>query len=100
VEAIKLVEGGLSARCDEVWLIECPPAVQRRRLAGRGMEAADIKRRLAAQGDDLAARLAQHADRRIDTSGDMERLRERVEDALAEVLAPRFAGPLFGPVER
>jgi dephospho-CoA kinase len=100
VEAIKLVEGGLAERCDEVWLIECPPDVQRARMAGRGMSDEDIERRLATQGADLAERLAPSAHRRIDTSDSIESIRERVEDALADVLAPRFAGPLFGPVER
>ncbi len=100
VEAIKLVEGGLAAACDEVWLIECPEAVQRERLADRGMETADIDRRLAAQGADLARRLAPHAHRRFDTNAPMEEIRECVEDALADVLAPRFAGPLLGPLER
>jgi len=100
VEAIKLIEGGLTRRCDEVWLIECPAPVQRERLAGRGMHGDDIDHRVAAQGSDLAERLADEADRRIDTSGSTESLRERVEDALAEVLAPRFAGLPWGPVER
>ena len=45
-------------------------------------------------------RLAPHAHRRIDTRGTKGEVRERVEDALADVLAPRFAGPLYGPVER
>jgi dephospho-CoA kinase len=74
--------------------------VQRERLAGRGMDVADLERRLATQGLDLAERLAEHASRRFDTSGTTTELRERVEDALAEVLAPRFAGPIWGPVER
>jgi dephospho-CoA kinase len=100
VEAIKLVEGGLAARCDEVWLIECGPEIQRERLIGRGLDAADAERRLATQGTDLAARLAEHATRRLDTSGTKEDVRESVEDALADVLAPRFAGPIWGPVER
>ncbi len=100
IEAIKLVESGLAARCHEVWLIECPAGVQRQRLALRGMDAADIERRLAAQGPDLAERLAPHADRRIDASGSRESIRECVEDALADVLAPRFAGLPWGPVER
>jgi dephospho-CoA kinase len=100
VEAIKLIEGGLAERCDEVWLIDCPAQVQRERLAGRGMETSDIERRLGAQGAGLSERLAGHADRRFDTSGSKESIRERVEDALADVLAPRFAGPLLGPVER
>ena len=69
IEAIKLVEGGLAERCHEVWLIDCEPAQQRERLARRGMDAADVERRLAVQGPDLAERLAPHAQRRIDTSG-------------------------------
>ena len=100
IEAIKLVEGGLADRCDEVWLIECAPDDQRERLAGRGMEASDIDQRISAQGADLVDRLAAHADRRIDTSGSIGSIRERVEDALADVLAPRFAGLPWGPVER
>jgi dephospho-CoA kinase len=100
VEAIKLVEGGLAGRCDEVWLIECPPDVQRERLAMRGLAADDVARRMDAQGADLAERLALHATRRFDTSGTRETIRERVQDALADLLAPRFGGPIWGPVER
>jgi dephospho-CoA kinase len=100
IEAIKLVEGGLAARCDEVWLIDCPADVQRDRLVGRGMDADDVERRLAAQGAALADRLSQHADRRIDTAGSRESIRECVEDALADLLAPRFSGLPFGPVDR
>jgi dephospho-CoA kinase len=100
VEAIKLIEGGLAQRCDEVWVVECPADVQRRRLAERGLDPADVDRRLAAQGSDLADRLGAAADRRFDTSASIETIRERIEDALADVLAPRFAGPIWGPVER
>ena len=74
--------------------------MQRQRLAARGMDEADVERRLAAQGEDLAARLAPDSDRRIDASGSRESIRECVEDALADVLAPRFAGLPWGPVER
>lgn len=100
IEAIKLVEGGLAGRCDEVWVIDCSADVQRLRLAGRGMDVTDVELRLAAQGGDLAERLAAHADRRIDTDDRIENIRECVENALADVLAPRFAGPIWGPVER
>ncbi len=62
VEAIKLVEGGLAALCDEIWLVTCDPETQRARLAGRGMAAADAERRIAAQGD-LVERLRPHATR-------------------------------------
>src|SRR5687767_8620655 len=57
VEAIKLVEGGLADRCDEVWLVDCSEATQRARLAKRGTAADDVARRLATQGPDLVARL-------------------------------------------
>lgn len=93
IEAIKLVEGGLAARCDEVWLIECSPKTQRRRLADRGATPEDVKRRLAAQGEDLGGRLAGELAsgpplRRLSTEGSLAQLREAVEDALADALAP------------
>lgn len=100
IEAIKLIEGGLARRCREVWVIDCSAADQRGRLLARGLPEADMERRLAAQGPDLAERLARRADRRIVTSGSLERVRERVEDALADVLAPVFPGLPIGPVER
>lgn len=90
IEAIKLVEGGLAGRCDEVWLIECSPEVQRDRAIGRGLAPDDLERRLATQGPGLADRLAPSATRRISTDGTVEETRERVEDALAEALAPRL----------
>lgn len=96
VEAIKLIEAGLAEECDEVWLVECGSADQRARLAGRGMAADDIERRIHAQGADLAERLAPHATRRIDTSGTVEQIRERAEEALAEALAPVVSPLPFG----
>lgn len=87
IEAIKLVEGGLAERCDEVWLVECGPQDQRERLAGRGMAADDVERRLFAQGSDLVERLSPHASRRVSTDGSLEDTQARVEDALAEALA-------------
>lgn len=93
IEAIKLVEGGLADRCDEVWLVECAPETQRQRLAARGVSPEDAERRLATQGPDLAGRLADllrgRTDsatriRRLSTEGSIEDLRERVEDTLAD----------------
>jgi dephospho-CoA kinase len=95
VEAIKLVEGGLAARCDEVWIVACSPATQRARMSGRGATPDDIERRLRTQGEDLAARLAEQlgeqpgggpAIRLISTEGSLDTTREAVEDALAEAL--------------
>jgi dephospho-CoA kinase len=88
IEAIKLVEGGLADRCDDVWLVECSVAEQRERLLARGMAPADLERRIAAQGPDLIARLASRATRRVSTSGTLAETRDRVEDALADALAP------------
>jgi dephospho-CoA kinase len=50
VEAIKLVESGGSARCDELWVVVAAERVQLARLAGRGMAEAEARRRMAAQG--------------------------------------------------
>ncbi len=93
VEAIKLVEGGLAQRCDEVWLVECDPSTQRQRLAGRGATDDDIERRVTAQGARLGDRLAEALVggppvRRLTTDGSVDETRSRVEDALADALAP------------
>jgi len=86
VEAIGLVDGGLAAECDEVWLVECDQASQRDRLAGRGAEPQDAARRIAAQGD-LVARVAPLATRRVDTSGAIRDTRALVEDSYRAALA-------------
>lgn len=88
IEAIKLIEGNLAERCDEVWLVECSPADQRQRLLDRGMAPDDLDRRIASQGSDLVERLAARATRRVSTSGSLMATRTRVEDALADALAP------------
>lgn len=80
IEAIKLVEGGLAELCDEVWLVTCDPEVQRARLTGRGLMAADADQRVAAQGD-LPGRLRSAATRTIDTSGDEVATNRIVEEA-------------------
>jgi len=95
VEAIKLVEGGLADRCDEVWIIDCTPATQRARLLGRASSADDIDRRLATQGSDLANRLAAQLEgrarvRRLSTDGSLDDTREIVEELLAEALDRRL----------
>lgn len=99
VEAIRLVEGGLADRCDEVWLIDCTPDTQRRRLRDRGMDESDVEQRIAAQGERLTDRLADQLVgrvpvRRIVNEGPPEQTRERVEDALAEAMAPLVPGDL------
>jgi dephospho-CoA kinase len=80
VEAIKLVEGGLAAICDEVWLVLCDATAQRDRLIARGADAADMDARIAAQSD-IVDRLLPAATRVIDTSGTVDETRAAVEVA-------------------
>ena len=86
VEAIRLVDGGYVDLVDEVWLVTCPPEVQRARLAARGLDPAEAERRTAAQTD-LLARAAAQANRRIETGGTLRDTETAVEEALAAALA-------------
>ncbi len=86
IEAIKLVEGGLAAQCDEVWLVTCEAATQRERLLGRGETADDASQRLAAQAD-LADRLRGAATRVVDTSGGLDATRRLVAGAWAAAVS-------------
>jgi dephospho-CoA kinase len=92
VEAIKLVEGGLAALCDEVWLVTCDAGEQLERLLARGtIGAADAQARIAAQGG-LGERLAPAATRVIDTSGTAAEAHERVGAAWRAALEGYGAG--------
>ncbi len=86
IEAIKLVEGGLAAMCDETWLVTCDPAVQRERLIARGASPDEADQRMAAQAG-LVDRLRPAATRMLDTSGGVEETRAMVAAALHEALA-------------
>jgi len=85
IEAIKLVEGGLAAICDEVWLVTCESTVQRARLVSRGTPPADADQRIAAQRD-LVERLTRLASRVIDTSSGPADVRRLAETALEKAL--------------
>ncbi len=92
IEAIKLVESGLVALCDETWLVTCTPGEQLARLAGRGVAPDDAARRIAAQGD-MAARLAPLVTRVIDAGGDGAAAEERAAAAYGAALARADAPP-------
>ena len=81
IEAIRLIEGGLAARCDEIWLVACDRPTQRERLRRRGMEADDAERRIAAQAD-ISERLAPVATRIIRTDGPLEAVLAATDEAL------------------
>lgn len=84
VEAIKLVEGGLAATCDEVWFVTCDAPIQRGRLRERGLAREDAERRIASQRH-LRDRVEPVATRRIDTSGSLADTRAQVNRAWASV---------------
>jgi dephospho-CoA kinase len=88
IEAIKLVEGGLAATCDEVWLVTCEPALQRERLIARGTPPEVADERIAAQAG-LVERVSPAATRVLDTSSDMEATRSLVGAAYREALGER-----------
>jgi dephospho-CoA kinase len=82
IEAIRLVEGGLGALCDEIWLISCDPAVQRERVLARGGTSLDADRRIAAQAG-LVERVTPAATRVLDSSGAPGKTRSMVAAAFA-----------------
>ncbi len=100
VEAIKLIENEeLTDRCDEVWLVDCSPAIQRERIIERGMDGPDMDQRLAVQAG-IRERARARADRTIDTSGPLEEVQATVEEALAMALAGKLDILPFGSVQR
>jgi dephospho-CoA kinase len=86
IEAIRLVEGSLAARCDEIWLVACDRPTQRQRLAERELDPEDADRRIAAQGD-IAERLAPAATRILRTDGPLAATMAEVDQALEAALA-------------
>jgi dephospho-CoA kinase len=90
IEAIKLVEGGLAGLCDEVWLVTCDPDQQLERLAGRGRNPDDARRRITAQGA-IRARVAAVATRTLDAAGPVDVVREQAVLALEEALSAGFS---------
>ena len=85
VEAIKLIETGMHRRCDELWVVTAPRAVQITRLVEtRGLTEEEAALRVDAQSPQEAK--AAQADRIIENDGDVERLRRKVEAVWAELL--------------
>ncbi len=86
IDAIKLIESGWAAECDQVWVVACPEAQQVERLMStRGMSEAEARQRIAAQPPQ-ASRLA-HATVVIDNGGAQAATRAQVDAAWQGVLA-------------
>ena len=84
VEAIKLVEAGHAGWCDEIWLVDCEPAIQLARLTGRGMSEADARQRIAAQVASLS-RWRSAATRILCTDGELATVEALVAAAFGEL---------------
>ncbi len=82
IDAVKLLEGGMARQCEQVWLVVCDPAEERRRLlTDRGLKPAEADARLAAQPDNAARRPLVAAV--IDNSGTLVATRAQVAAAWA-----------------
>lgn len=83
VEAVKLVEAGYDADCDEVWLVEAAPTQQVERLMARnGLTRPEAERRVAAQP--VLELKRKRATRIIDNSGDVAATIAQVDAAWSQ----------------
>lgn len=95
IEAIKLVESGMHRDCDALWVVTARPEQQLERLMHqRGMSAAEVQRRMAAQPPQ--SEKVALADVVIDNSGTLEETRAQVEAAWRALQAR--AGSIGGRV--
>ena len=87
IEAIKLIEAGLSALCSEVWAVTSPKEVQLARLrASRGLTRSAALLRINAQPSQKEkAKLASVV---FKNTGSLEDLRKHVEEEWARVQPP------------
>ncbi len=87
IEAIKLIESGMNARYDALWVVTCAAAEQMKRLMARsGLTAEEAQVRIAAQPP-ASAKVAL-ADVVIDNSGTWAQTREQVRQAWADIPGP------------
>jgi len=88
LEATLLVEAGWADQFDVVVTVEAPLELRLARAVARGLDAAEARRRLEAQGDGDARRAAAHCV--LTNDGDPDHLRKQV-DALVRDLRRRLA---------
>jgi dephospho-CoA kinase len=83
LEATLLVEAGYAPGFDLIVTVEAPCELRLERALERGMDEASARARLLAQGDGEERRAASH--RLIDNSGDLEHLRQQVDELIEEL---------------
>ena len=85
VEAIKLIEAGIAAACDSIWVTTCRPEQQIARImSARGLSRAEAEQRVAAQPSQQE-KIAR-ADVIIDNSDSLSQTREEVERAWEQLV--------------
>jgi dephospho-CoA kinase len=88
IEAIKLIEAGLSKRCNALWVVTSRPEVQLERLLRtRGLSEADARLRIESQPPQ--SEKAALADILIENNGTLDDLREQVKYHWAKITAAR-----------
>jgi len=86
VEAAVLIEANWQSLVDEVWLVAAgKSAIVERLQAQRGVTAADIEARMAAQLSDDERR--RHADLVIENGGSIDELRSKLREAWTRLLS-------------
>ncbi len=76
-----------TAMCNQVWVVICDEEVRLARLAKRGLDPEEAKRRIAMQmSDDEYCELGDHV---IDNSWDLDKLNENVDKLIKEQLHAR-----------
>jgi dephospho-CoA kinase len=83
LEATLLAEAGHARDFDFVVSVEADPERRQRWAVARGMDAAEARARLAAQGDGARRRAAAH--RLLVNDGDLAALRRQVDELVAEI---------------
>jgi dephospho-CoA kinase len=86
IEAIKLVQAGLGADVDSLWLVTADAETRLNRLIARsGIDETEARRRLAASPDPTQSPI--HFDVTIDNSGDLSKTSRQVADAWQSLVA-------------
>ncbi|HXT22750.1 MAG TPA: dephospho-CoA kinase, partial [Thermoanaerobaculia bacterium] len=83
LEATLLVEAGWKDAFDLVVTVEAPHDIRLARAVARGLDEAEARRRLAAQGEGDERRAA--ADRVLWNDGDPDRLRQQVDELVRDL---------------
>lgn len=87
LEAIKLLESGLGAAADAIWVVHVPESMQEARLiAKRKMTPAEARQRIAAQGSQTEKLNAAHVV--IDNSGTFEDTWTQVQTNFNKIIRP------------